>query len=125
MLYEVITGKRIGVLRNYDGAGNDPNVEAVYAQAIATLEASGAEIVDPIEFDTTGLWEAEEEVFAYELKAGIDAYLKDSDAQVKSLADVISANPSSRSEAVETLWLASMSFAQARSALHASSWKLV
>jgi len=89
---DALRGKRIGVLRNYDGAGDDPNVEAVFAQAIATLEASGAEIVDPIEFDTTGLWEAEEEVFAYELKAGIDAYLKDSDAQVKSLADVIRFN---------------------------------
>jgi len=89
---DALHGKRIGVLRNYDAAGDDPNVEAVFAQAIATLEASGAEIVDPIEFDVTGMWEAEEEAFAYELKAGIDGYLKDRDASVKSLADVIRFN---------------------------------
>ena len=35
-------GKRIGVLRNYWGAGEDPNAEAVFDQAIATLEAAGA-----------------------------------------------------------------------------------
>jgi len=84
-----LLGARIGVLRNYWGAGDDPNAEAVFARAIETLEAAGAEIVDPVELDVEGLWEAEDVAFSYELKAGLDAYLRDSGAPVASLADVI------------------------------------
>ena len=85
-------GKRIGVLRNYWGAGEDPNAEAVFDQAIATLEAAGAVIVDPIELDIEGMWEAEDLAFSYELKAGIDSYLQGSGASVKSLEEVIRFN---------------------------------
>jgi amidase len=85
-------GKRIGVLRNYWGAGEDPNAEAVFDQAIATLEAAGAEIVDPIELNIEGMWEAEDLAFSYELKAGIDSYLQGSGASVKSLEEVIRFN---------------------------------
>lgn len=85
-------GKRIGVLRNYWGAGDDPKAEAVFDQAIQTLKASGAEIVDPIELDIDGMWEAEDVAFSYELKAGIDGYLQSSGASVRSLEDVIRFN---------------------------------
>ncbi len=87
-----LQGMRIGVLRNYWGAGDDPNVEAVLNQTIETLKASGAEIVDPIELDIDGMWEAEEVAFDYELKAGIDGYLQSSGASVNSLEEVIRFN---------------------------------
>jgi amidase len=88
-----LNGKRIGVLRNYWGAGDDPNVEAVFDQVIQTLEASGAEIVDPIEFsDMDDMWEAEDEVLNYEFKADLNAYLQSSGASVKSLGEVIRFN---------------------------------
>jgi amidase len=87
-----LRGKRIGVLRNYEGAGDDPNVEAVFQQTIQTLAAGGAEIVDPIELDVAKLWEAEDEAFEYELKAGLDGYLQNSGASVQSLEEVIRFN---------------------------------
>jgi amidase len=87
-----LEGKRIGVLRNYWGAGDDPKAEAVFDQTIETLKASGAEIVDPIELDIDGMWEAEDVAFSYELKAGIDGYLRGSGASVKSLEEVIRFN---------------------------------
>ena len=87
-----LKGKRIGVLRNYWGAGDDPKAEAVFDRTIETLKASGAEIVDPIELDIDGMWEAEEVVFDYEFKAGIDGYLQGSGASVNSLEDVIRFN---------------------------------
>ena len=90
---DALDGKRIGVLRNYWGAGEDPNVEAVFDQVIQTLEASGAEMVDPIEFaDIDKMWEAEEIVLGYEFKADIDVYLASSGAGVKSLQEVIRFN---------------------------------
>jgi amidase len=87
-----LNGKRIGVLRSYWGAGDDPNVEAVFSQTIETLEASGVEIVDPIGLDIADMWEAEEVVFGYEFKADLNAYLQSSGASVKSLEEVIRFN---------------------------------
>jgi amidase len=87
-----LEGKRIGVLRNYWGAGDDSYAEAVFDQAVETLKSSGAEIVDPIELEIDGMWEAEDVAFSYELKAGIDGYLQASGASVKSLEEVIRFN---------------------------------
>jgi amidase len=87
-----LEGKRIGVLRNYWGAGDDSYAEAVFDQAVETLKSSGAEIVDPIELEIDGMWEAEDVAFSYELKAGIDSYLQASGASVKSLEEVIRFN---------------------------------
>jgi amidase len=87
-----LQGKRIGVLRNYWGAGDDSYAEAVFDQAVETLKSSGAEIVDPIELEIDGMWEAEDVAFSYELKAGIDSYLQASGASVKSLEEVIRFN---------------------------------
>ena len=87
-----LEGTRIGVLRNYWGAGEDPKAEAVVDRAIEVLKAAGAEIVDPIELDIDGMWEAEEVAFDYELKAGLDGYLQSSGASVNSLEEVIRFN---------------------------------
>lgn len=89
---EALQGKRIGVLRNHFGAGDDPRVEAILAQAIETLQAAGAEIVDSIELEGEAMWEAEGEVLRYEFKADLAAYLQESGAKITSLQDVISFN---------------------------------
>ena len=52
---DALQGARIGVYRNYGGAGNDVRVDAILDQTVATLEALGAEIVDPVEIDTEGM----------------------------------------------------------------------
>jgi len=87
-----LEGKRIGVLRSYWGAGDDPKAEAVFERAIELIRAAGAEIVDPIELDVSDLWDAEDEVLNYEFKADLNAYLQSSGAPVESLADVIRFN---------------------------------
>ena len=87
-----LAGRRIGILRSYWGAGDHAKVEAVFAQAIESLTAAGAEIVDPIMIETPGLWEAESEVLDYEFKADLNRYLEQSAAPVRSLADVIEFN---------------------------------
>ena len=87
-----LSGKRIGVLRNYGGAGKNPDVDAVLARAIEALEASGAVIVDPVNVDTDGMSDAEYEVLLYEFKADLADYLGAVDAPVKTLADVVAFN---------------------------------
>ncbi|MBW2540670.1 MAG: amidase [Deltaproteobacteria bacterium] len=87
-----LEGKRIGVLRSYWGAGEDPNAEAVFNQSIEVIRAAGAEIVDPIELDVAEMWEAEDEVLYYEFKADLNAYLQESGAALKTLEEIIRFN---------------------------------
>jgi amidase len=47
-----LQGKRIGVIRSYGGAGDNPDVEKTFEGVIEVLKAQGAEIVDPIEIET-------------------------------------------------------------------------
>lgn len=87
-----LAGRRIGVLRSHSGAGEDERVERILDDAIAALEAGGAEIVDPIEIDTEGMSSAEYDVLLYEFKAGLNRYLAESGAPVANLAEVIDFN---------------------------------
>lgn len=87
-----LRGKRIGVLRSFHGAGSNPNVEDVYAAGIAALRDQGAEIVDDIEIDTTGMNDAEYEVLLYEFKADLNHYFATSASPVQTLAGAIAYN---------------------------------
>jgi amidase len=87
-----LSGKRIGVIRSYYGAGSDPGVEEVLEASIAALKAQGAEIVDDIHIAIGDMYDDEDTVFLYELKADLAAYFNTSGAPVESLADVIAFN---------------------------------
>jgi amidase len=85
-------GKRIGVIRSYSGAGENPYVDRNFEAAIGVLRAAGAAIVDPVDIDTDGMGDAETEVLLYEFKADLNDYLAGSNAPVRTLADVIAFN---------------------------------
>lgn len=89
---DALRGLRIGVLRTYTGAGNNPYVEEVFENALALLRSEGAELIDPVEIDTEGMDDAEFEVLLYEFKADLNRYLEESSAPVSSLAEVIAFN---------------------------------
>ena len=87
-----LSGVRIGVYRNYGGAGVDARVDRILENTIATLESLGAEIIDPVEIDTEGMGKAQYEVLLYEFKADLNAYLENSAAPISSLAGIIEFN---------------------------------
>ena len=89
---DALEGARIGVYRNYGGAGNDARVDAILEQTIETLRSLGAEVVDPVEIDTEGMSDAQREVLYYEFKADLNDYLENSSAPIASLADIIAFN---------------------------------
>lgn len=85
-----LKGARIGVLR--DGMGFQPDVDAAMERAIAAIEAAGATVVDA-KIPTADKWnDAEFEVLLYEFKAGLEEYLVQSDAPIKTLAGLIDFN---------------------------------
>ncbi len=71
-----IRGLRVGVMRDYYGAGNNSAVEKIFAAAIATFKELGAEVVDPADLgDREGLDTAEYTVLLYEFQADLAGYL--------------------------------------------------
>lgn len=83
---------RLGVERNYFGA--NAAVNRLLENCLAEMKRHGAELVDPANLPSHGAYDEEElEVFLYEFKAGLNAYLeRRPGAGVRSLADVIAFN---------------------------------
>ena len=88
-----LKGKRIGVVRQFFGF--DRRVDAIIAQAIETVKAQGAEVVDPVELPNFRQYGQQEfTVLLYEFKHGIERYLAERapDAPVRTLEDLIAFN---------------------------------
>ena len=85
-----LTGLRLGVVRDYSGAGNDHGVEAAFGRSLERLRTLGAELVDPV---ATGAREsvqsAELTVLLHEFHAQIDQYLRDVREGPRSLDELI------------------------------------
>ena len=95
---DALRGKRIGVIRNYTGAGSNPYVDQNFDAALEAMRDAGAILVDDLEPDTEGLGEAEYEVLLYEFKADLAVYFSDSGAPVQTLDDVIAYNEAHAAE---------------------------
>ncbi len=87
-----LSGRRIGILRNYAGAGKHPDVDRVFEASIAALAEAGAELVDDITLDTGDASEYEYTVLLYEFKNDLATDLERSNAPYKSLAELIAYN---------------------------------
>lgn len=71
-----LEGLRIGVFRDYHGAGDYPDVDAVFDTAVAAIQNLGATTVDTLEVEADpAMFDAEYQVMLYEFKAGLNAYL--------------------------------------------------
>lgn len=87
-----LRGVRIGVMRDYSGAGANAEVDSCLERAIGALERLGAEVVDPVEVSIENrMYEAEYDVLLYEFRADIDDYLLEhgSPNGMRTLEDLI------------------------------------
>ena len=88
-----LRGARIGVARKFFGFSEA--VDKLMAEALDTMKRLGAEISDPADIPTTGKFgDAEFEVFLFEFKADLNAYLAQlgPKAPVHSLEEIIAFN---------------------------------
>jgi amidase len=98
-----LSGMRIGVWRDYSGAGKNTEIEDLFEQSIAALRAAGAEVVDPVALaDREGMGSAEGQVLRYEFKNDIREYLEShgSPNGMSSLADLIAFNEANAEQAM-------------------------
>ncbi|HEY7269111.1 MAG TPA: amidase [Dehalococcoidia bacterium] len=94
-----LRGARIGVARNFFGF--DWRVDRIMEASLAVMRGLGAELVDPVNLETTSsLRGPEAEVLDFEFKHDLNRYLGalGPGAPVHSLADVIAFNEANRSE---------------------------
>ena len=92
-----LEGLRIGVMRDYFGAGANPDVEACLERAVEVLEGLKADVVDTVEIGIEGrMFEAEYDVLLYEFKADLRDYLlkHGSPNGMRTLEDLIAFNAS-------------------------------
>jgi amidase len=94
-----LRGARIGLARKYFGFSE--NVDALMNTVLDAMTRAGATLIDPADITTFGKFDDSElEVFMYELKADLNAYLAQlgPSAPVKSLKDIIEFNESHKHE---------------------------
>jgi amidase len=90
---DALRGARLGVARK--GFGFGAKVEAAFDEALRALRTAGAVLVEPAELPSIEPLGADElELFRYELKAGLEAYLATRAAAVphRTLQDLIAFN---------------------------------
>jgi amidase len=87
-----LKGVRIGVMRHF--AGFHEKVDAAFEQALATLRARGAVLVDPADIPTAKKLDADEQIVTqYEFKDGINRYLATRQgASPRTLTELIAYN---------------------------------
>lgn len=91
-----LRGARLGVARK--GFNVSARVIAVFDEAVAALRSAGATVIDPADLPSLADLESDElELFRYELKAGLEAYLASRpDQPHRSLRDLIAFNQRNR-----------------------------
>jgi amidase len=119
-----LRGRRIGVLRS--AFGFHEAVDAIMADALATMRGAGAVIIDPVEINAprgVGGWERT--VLSYEFKDGVNRYLAGlgNDAPVRSLADVIAFNAANAEASMPYFGQETLIAAQARGGLDAAEYR--
>lgn len=94
-----LRGMRIGVVR--ETFSGHPQVRPLMESLLAAMAARGAVLVDPVELPPRSRYGAAEmEVFLYEFKAGLNAYLEELGprAPVRTLREIIEFNERHRAE---------------------------
>ncbi len=90
---EPIAGVRVGVIRDFAGAGTDSAVESSFTRTLARLEAAGAVLVDPVRASLTpAVSEAEFTILVTEFRGDLDGYLRGVERGVRSLDELIELN---------------------------------
>src|SRR5688572_28089761 len=86
-------GLRVGVIRDYNGAGRDAAVDAAFTQALGGLERAGAVLVDPVA-TTLGpeLGQAEIAIFLAEFSGELGAYLAGVERGPRTIDELIAFN---------------------------------
>lgn len=119
---EGLKGKRIGVEKKPQG--DNPLLHALQQKALEVLKQQGATIIEVEYLDEINkLGDAEFEVMQYEFKDGLNRYLANANARVKSLEEVIAFNKTNESKAMPYFKQEILEDSQKKEGLDSSAYK--
>jgi amidase len=96
---EALKGQKLGVEKSH--LASQTAAGELLRQAVAVLKAQGATVVEvDVRTPTQPIGEAEFDVLLYEFKDGVNKYLAQTKAPVKTLADVIAFNKTNAAKAM-------------------------
>ncbi len=96
---EALKGQKLGVEKSH--LASQTAVGELLRQAVAVLKAQGATVVEvDVRTPTQPIGDAEFDVLLYEFKDGVNKYLAQAKAPVKTLADVITFNKANAAKAM-------------------------
>ena len=96
---DALKGQRLGVEKGH--LASQTAAGELFRQAVAALKAQGATVVEvDVRTATQPVGEAEFDVLLYEFKDGVNKYLAQTNAPVKTLADVIAFNKTNAAKAM-------------------------
>lgn len=119
---EGLKGKRIGVEKKPQG--NNPLLHALQGRALNVLKQQGATIVEVEYLDRINqLGDAEFELMQYEFKDGLNRYLANANAKVRSLEDVIAFNKTNETKAMPYFKQEILEDSQKKTGLDSAAYK--
>ena len=85
-----LAGVRLGVVRDYEGAGDDRKLDEAFGAWLDVLRGLGAELVDPLAVGVDkSVRSAELTVLLHEFRVQIDDYLRDASGGPRSLDELV------------------------------------
>ena len=118
-----LKGKRIGIEKSFLTGGHE-GVQALFQEAITTLKAKGATIVEVDLFKLlTEPNSVEGTILQYEFKDGLNKYLAAANAGVHTLADVIAFNSANEKKAMPYFRQETLEKSQTRGPLDSAEYQ--
>jgi amidase len=118
-----LKGKRIGIEKSFLSGGHE-GVAALFQDAVATLKAQGATVVEIDLFKLLNEPNAVEGlILQYEFKDGLNKYLAGANAKVKTLADVIAFNKANEKKAMPFFKQETLERSEARGGLDSTEYQ--
>lgn len=117
-----LKGKRIGIEKSF--LKGHEGVTEVLQRALEQLKSKGATLVEvELKAKVRPLSSDEFEVLQYEFKAGVDSYLAQSNAGVKTLAEVIAFNKANAAKAMPYFKQETLESSQAKDGLNTPAYQ--
>lgn len=119
---DYLRGKRIGIEASF--LNGNPAVVKLYQEAIKTLQNCGCEIIETeLLAKTRALGDAEFTILCYEFKDGVNKYLANSKAPVRSLAEVIKFNKENKDKAMPFFEQDLLELCEAKGSLESKAYR--
>ena len=121
LVKEGLTGKRIGIAKSALKISHE-KINALMVTALEQIKSLGAEVIEYEDTAKNELSNAEYEVLLYEFKDGLNNYLTQANAKVKSLAEIIAFNKANEKTAMPYFQQEILESSQAKGDLTSSDY---